>query len=77
MDYGTEDKNALCKIAFDRLDGCTFANSLLIDDSPKVIDAFRARGGMAYQYTTEAAFAEWEMDTWPVDDTAVCRISHG
>ena len=58
-DYGTEDKNALCEMAFNRLDDCTFANSLLIDDTPHVIDAFRARGGTTYQYTTDEAFAQW------------------
>lgn len=63
-DHGTEDKNAVCEIAFSRLDGCSFENSLLIDDMPKYLDAFRARGGMAYQYTTDAAFAAWEQSTW-------------
>lgn len=59
-DHGTEDKNALCEIAFAQLEGCNFENSLLIDDWPTVIEAFRARGGMTYQYTTDEAFAEWE-----------------
>jgi len=63
-DYGTEDKNVLCEIAFSQLDGCTFANSLLIDDWPVAINAFRARGGMTYQYTTDEAFAEWEEKAW-------------
>jgi FMN phosphatase YigB (HAD superfamily) len=58
-DYGTEDKNALCEIAFSQLDDCTFENSLLIDDRQKYLDAFRARGGMACRYTTDEAFAEW------------------
>jgi len=58
-DYGTDDKNALCEIALAQLDGCTFANSLLIDDSVAAIAAFRSAGGMAYQYTTDAAFAAW------------------
>lgn len=55
-DHGTEDKNVLCEIAFSQLDGCTFENSLLIDDGAGVIDAFRARGGMGYQFTTDEAF---------------------
>lgn len=55
-DYGTDDKNALCEIALAQLDGCTFANSLLIDDSAAAIAAFRVAGGMAYQYTNDAAF---------------------
>ncbi|HEY3418073.1 MAG TPA: hypothetical protein VGM23_14435 [Armatimonadota bacterium] len=57
-DYGTEDKNALCEIAFAQLEGCGFASSLMIDDWPTVIEDFRARGGIAYQYTTDEAFAE-------------------
>ncbi|HEY3375973.1 MAG TPA: hypothetical protein VGL77_00640 [Armatimonadota bacterium] len=61
-EYGTEDKNALCEIAMAQLEGCTFANSLLIDDRAKYLDAFRARGGMTYQYTTDEAFAEWAKD---------------
>lgn len=58
-DYGTEDKNALCEIAFAQFDGCSFENSLLIDDSPNVLEAFRIRGGMAHRYTTDEAFADW------------------
>lgn len=60
-DYGTEDKNALCEIAFGQLDDCTFENSLIIDDMHKYLDAFRARGGMAYRYTTDEAFAGWAL----------------
>jgi phosphoserine phosphatase len=63
-DYGTEDKNILCEIAFRNLGDCSFDNSLLIDDNTQVIDAFRSRGGMTYQYTTDEAFAEWEQKTW-------------
>lgn len=58
-DYGTEDKNTLCEIAFSQLDGCTFENSLLIDDSTKATDAFRKRGGMVYKYTCDEAFVRW------------------
>lgn len=57
-DYGTEDKNELCEIAFSQLEGCTFGNSLLIDDSAKVVEAFRKRGGRAYHYTSDEALAE-------------------
>lgn len=67
-DFGTEDKNALCDIAFSRLEGCTFQNSLMIDDSARVTEAFRNRGGIAYQYTSDEAFAEWvdgDGDTQP------------
>lgn len=59
-DHGTEDKNALCEIAFARLEGCDFGNSLLIDDAPMNLAPFRARGGMTYRYTTDEAFAAWE-----------------
>lgn len=58
-DYGTEDKITLCEIAFGRLENCTFQNSLVIDDSAGVIDAFRKRGSFAYQYTCDEAFAKW------------------
>ena len=62
-DYRIGDKVQLWELAFAQLDGCTFANSLLIDDKLKYIERFQARGGMAYQFTTDAAFAEWEK-TW-------------
>lgn len=58
-DYGTENKNALCEIAFQQLGDCSFENSLLIDDMPKYLNAFRVRGGMSYRYTTDEAFMEW------------------
>ena len=61
------DKIALCEIAFRRLDGCAFHNSLLIDDTPHNVAAFRARGGMAYQFTTDAAFAAWQCVHLPTD----------
>jgi FMN phosphatase YigB (HAD superfamily) len=57
-DYDTEDKNALCEIAFVHLDGCSFENSLLIDDETKNLNAFRARGGITHQYTGDEVFAE-------------------
>ena len=63
-DYGTCDKNALCEIAFEKLDGCSFENSLLIDDMPNYLDAFQAHGGMIYQYSTDAEFVEWEKSVW-------------
>lgn len=63
-DYGTCDKNVLCEIAFSRLDGCNFENSLLIDDRTKYLDAFRTCGGMTDQYTTDEAFAVWETSVW-------------
>jgi len=59
-DYGVDDKIVLCAIAFSRLEGCTFDNSLLIDDQIKNVEAFRKRGGMAHQYTNDDKFLEWE-----------------
>ena len=58
-DHGVDDKLALCELALSRLEGCTFANSLLIDDGERNVRAFCARGGMAYWYTSDEAFAEW------------------
>jgi len=58
-DHRHDDKVALWQYAFRRLDGCDFANSLLIDDKAKHVDRFRARGGMAYQYTGDEEFAQW------------------
>jgi len=56
-DYGLNTKIELCEIVFSKLDGYTYENSLLIDDSPKSVEPFRCRGGLAYQYTTDEAFA--------------------
>lgn len=58
-DHHVTEKLALCEIAFRRLNGCDFSNSLLIDDHPENVAAFRARGGQAYCYTTDETFAEW------------------
>jgi 8-oxo-dGTP pyrophosphatase MutT (NUDIX family)/FMN phosphatase YigB (HAD superfamily) len=58
-DYRTGNKMQLWEMAFSRLDGCTFANSLLIDDKLKHVESFRAHGGLAYRYTTDEAFARW------------------
>jgi len=58
-EYRTDDKARMWEIAFSRLDGCDFANSLLIDDKAKYTERFRARGGMAYQYTGDEDFARW------------------
>ena len=58
-DHGTDDKMTLCEIALRQLDGCTFEDSLLIDDSAGATDAFRERGGTVYHYTSDEAFAKW------------------
>jgi FMN phosphatase YigB (HAD superfamily) len=58
-DYGVDTKIELCEIAFSHLNCCSFENTLLIDDSSKSIESYKARGGMAYQYTTDEAFVEF------------------
>lgn len=58
-DYRTDDKVHMWEIAFSQLDGCSFSNSLLIDDKQKYTDLFRAHGGMAYQYISDEEFSVW------------------
>jgi len=58
-DHRHDDKMMLWEYAFSQLDGCDFANSLLIDDNAKYVEYFRAHGGMAYQYTGDEDFARW------------------
>jgi FMN phosphatase YigB (HAD superfamily) len=58
-DHGVDDKLALCELALGRIEGGDFAGSLLIDDSETNVEAFRARGGLAYQYTCDEDFAVW------------------
>lgn len=60
-DHRTDDKIQLWELALTQLDGCTFANSLLIDDSEKHVARFQSRGGQVYRYTTDAAFAAWAL----------------
>lgn len=59
-DFGTLEKEVLWQEAFHRLgDGITFSNSLLIDDSPRMISIFRDMGGAAHQYTNDSEFQHW------------------
>jgi FMN phosphatase YigB (HAD superfamily) len=67
-DYREDNKIKLWEIAFTQLEGCSFENSLLIDDGIKNIANFRAHGGMAYQYTSDDAFIEWETNEWTTCD---------
>lgn len=54
----TLDKAALCGIALERLGAPgAFATALLLDNRPDNCEAFRARGGQAYRFTDDAAFA--------------------
>ena len=53
----TIDKGVLCQLAVERLGiGCAASSALLIDNKRANIDAWAARGGSGYVYTTDAAF---------------------
>jgi FMN phosphatase YigB (HAD superfamily) len=59
-DYGTLDKVELWQRAFDIIgEGCSFEDSLLIEDSLANVDLFRALGGRAYRYTDDASLLAW------------------
>jgi hypothetical protein len=52
------DKAALCGIALERLGAPgAYATALLVDNRADCVAAFRARGGQAYQFSDDAAFA--------------------
>lgn len=54
---GTIDKGILCSLALDRLGNeCRPAEALLIDNRQSNLDAWEARGGIGYLFTTDAAF---------------------
>jgi FMN phosphatase YigB (HAD superfamily) len=56
---GTNDKNALCDIALERL-GFTGPRSqtLLIDNRADIVEAWRAVGGSAYWFRSDELFAQ-------------------
>jgi FMN phosphatase YigB (HAD superfamily) len=55
----TIDKGALCQIAVQRMPiACANEQALLIDDKQSNLDAWAARGGTGYLYTTDAAFRQ-------------------
>ena len=57
-DHGEIDKRKLWPIAFKRLgQGISYRDCLLIEDSDKELDFFKAGGGQAIKYTSEVAFA--------------------
>lgn len=58
-EQGTEDKVALCECAITQL-GITvpLTESLLVDNRPDAIHAWRAKGGVAYHFKGENAFCE-------------------
>jgi len=61
-DFETDDKLKLWPIAFNKLGAnVDYECSLLIDDSEKWVRHFRDAKGQAYQYTNDAAFAEWQL----------------
>lgn len=54
---GTMDKGVLCETALGRMDvDCTNDRVLLIDNKQSNLDAWSARGGVGYLYTSDAAF---------------------
>lgn len=55
---GTNDKATLCSVALQRL-GAAFApeSALLIDNKRDAVEAWQARGGLGYVFTTDKAFA--------------------
>ena len=53
----TLDKAELAAVALRRLGGTEPAEALLLDDVPANCDAWKARGGRAYLFETDAAFA--------------------
>ena len=59
-DFHEVRKELLWLIAFERLGGgIGYANSLLIEDGESQPAMFRALGGVAHQYSNDAAFLEW------------------
>lgn len=58
--HNTSDKEILWPIAFEGVSPeIGYDNSLLIEDSAFNVARFRARGGIAHQYTDDAAFRSW------------------
>ena len=53
----TMDKTRLCEIALERLGGSDPGEALLIDNIEANVDAWRARGGQAYLFVGDEAFA--------------------
>jgi phosphoglycolate phosphatase-like HAD superfamily hydrolase len=54
----TRDKASLCEVALERLGGGEPSEALLIDNIEANVDAWRARGGQAYWFRGDAAFAD-------------------
>ena len=63
-DHRTLDKSILWRKALGAFDPeFSFATSVLIDDSPRMISLFRSLGGHAYQYEGDPAFQAWLEET--------------
>lgn len=63
-DHRTLDKSILWRKALCAFGPeFSFATSVLIDDSPRMISLFRSLGGHAYQYERDSAFHVWLEDT--------------
>ena len=63
-DHRTLDKSILWRKALGTFGPeFSFATSVLIDDSPRMISRFRSLGGHAYQYEGDPAFQAWLDDT--------------
>jgi hypothetical protein len=61
---GTSDKSELCDVARARLGGHRRERSLLLDNSQENCDAWRARGGRSYLFTTDQQFAHDHARGW-------------
>lgn len=63
-DYRTLDKSILWRKALSEFGPeYSFATSVLIDDSPRMISHFRSLGGQAFQYEGDESFQMWLADT--------------
>jgi len=72
---GTIDKGVLCKITLQRMGvECASDRVLLIDNKQLNLDAWSARGGVGYLYTSDAAF---QRDVADGIDGLISRSSGG
>jgi len=63
-DHRTLDKSVLWRKAFGIFGhDFSFATSVLIDNSPRMISLFESLGGYAYQYENDLAFRAWLEET--------------
>jgi phosphoserine phosphatase len=63
-DHRTLDKSILWRKALSAFGPeFSFATSVLIDDSPRMISLFQSLGGHAYRYKNEYAFKAWLQET--------------